>query len=258
MSEVTQHAPGSFCWVELSTTDANGAKKFYTGLFDWTIQDIPIGPDMVYTELQIRQRNVAALCKQQPAEAAAGVPSHWQCYVAAEDAEAIGRKAVELGGKLILPAMDVFDYGRMAVIQDPTGAVFSVWQARKHIGAEIVGETGSMCWHELYTTDTDTAGRFYTGLFGWGVKPSPEYSEFQNNGTSMAGMMAITPQMGPMPPCWGVYFTVDDCDAAAEKAKALGGKVLMGPGDIPHVGRFAVIQDPQGAVFSIIKLNQRM
>ena len=147
----------------------------------------------------------------------------------------------------------------MAVLQDPQGAVFCVWQAKAHIGARLVGETGTFCWDELWTTDPKKAAEFYAGLFGWEAKessadaPAGSYTEWVNAGQPIGGMLQISPEMGPVPPNWLPYFMVEDCDAAGEKATALGGKLQVPPTDIPNVGRFAVVQDPQGAMFSIFK-----
>ena len=121
----------------------------------------------------------------------------------------------------------------------------------------ILQEPGTLCWTELITRDTKAAEKFYTQLFGWssklGTDGGVDYTEMSNGGTPQAGLMALTPQMGNMPPSWTPYFAVDDCDAAAKKATQLGGRIYVPPTDIPKVGRFAVLADPQGAVFDIFK-----
>jgi len=170
MPEVTSHAPGSFCWIELNTSDPAAAKQFYSGLFGWDAEDTPAGPDMVYTMLRIKGLDVAAMCGLQAEQKAHGVPPHWMTYVTVESADDAAAKAASLGGKVMAGAFDVMDVGRMAVIQDPQGAVFCVWQPKAHIGARLVGETGTFGWDELWTTDTKKAVEFYTGLFGWGAK----------------------------------------------------------------------------------------
>jgi predicted enzyme related to lactoylglutathione lyase len=138
--------------------------------------------------------------------------------------------------------------------------MFCVWQAKAHIGARLVGENGTFCWDELWTTNRKKAAEFYTGLFGWGAKEGDMggmgvYTEWQNAGQSIGGMMEIAPEMGQVPPNWLPYFMVEDCDATSEKAKSSGGKLFVPPTDIPNVGRFSVIGDPQGAMFAIIKLT---
>jgi predicted enzyme related to lactoylglutathione lyase len=176
-----------------------------------------------------------------------------------ESADQTATKAKQAGGTVIAEPFDVMEHGRMAVIQDPTGAVFAIWQPNKHVGATLVNETGAMCWNELLTKDTAKAGTFYKQVFGWTEKPMQglqgPYTVFENHGAQAAGMMQITPQMGPMPSNWSIYFAVDDTDKATAKAQQLGAKVMMPPTDIPNVGRFAVLQDPQGAMFCIIKIT---
>src|SRR6185436_7037958 len=149
------------------------------------------------------------------------------------------------------------EVGRMAVVQDPTGAVFAVWQAGTNKGAGIVNVPNSFCWNELGTTDTGKAGDFYGGLFGWGKDVQNfgpmEYTMFTNGERPGGGMFGITPDMGNLPPHWLVYFAVDDCDAKVQKATELGAKVMKPADDIPGVGRFAILLDPQGAAFAILK-----
>jgi predicted enzyme related to lactoylglutathione lyase len=255
--EVTKHLPGTFCWVELATSDGPAAKKFYTSLFGWSFVDNPMGDAGVYTMLQKKGRDVGALYPMGPEQK--GIPPHWGSYVAVENANDAAAHAKELGATVMLEPFDVMEHGRMAVIQDPTGAVFSLWEPKSHIGARLVNEPGSFCWNELYTTDPARAADFYTGLFAW-TKDSKhmdfgEYVIFNFGGRNAAGMMKIPKEWGPVPPHWMVYFAVDDCDNTVEKAKSLGAQVTVPPTDIPEVGRFAMLTDPQGAGFSVIKLT---
>lgn len=254
--EVTRHEPGSFSWAELGTTDAGAAKKFYTSLFGWTFVDSPVGPDMVYTRLQKGGKDVGALYGMgaQPK----GMPPHWTTYVTVASADDAAKKAKGLGGKIVAEPFDVMDLGRMATIQDPTGAAFCIWQAKKNSGAQVMNEPSAMCWSELDTTNTDAAGRFYTSLFGWGTKVGGEYTEFQHGGTSIGGMMKIPKEWGPVPSSWLIYFAVEDCDRIVARATELGGGTVVAPTDIPGTGRFSVLRDPQGAVFAIIKLTVGM
>lgn len=260
MPEVTAHAPGSFCWIELGTSDPAAAKKFYAGVFGWeAVDDTSGGPDMVYTMLKLRGLDIGAMYKLRDDQTTQGVPPHWMTYVSVASADEAAKKAASLGGNVILDAFDVMDVGRMAILQDPQGATFCVWQAKSHFGAKLVGEIGTLCWHELWTTDRKKAAEFYTGLFGWTAKTGEGggtvYTEWSNAGKPIGGMMEITPEMGPVPPNWLPYFTVEDCDATAGKVKTLGGRLQVPPMDIPKVGRFSVIQDPQGAMFAIVKLT---
>jgi hypothetical protein len=255
--EVGKHTPGTFCWVELGTTDQPAAKKFYSDLFGWSVNDLPIGPDSFYTMLQLRGKDVAALCQLNPEQLAQGIPPHWLLYIAVESADEAAKAVIAAGGKTMMEPFDVFDAGRMTVAQDPAGATFGIWQARKHIGSQINNETNTFCWGELATRDTAAATAFYGQVFGWKAKTGdPTYTEFHLGDQPFGGMLTMTPEMGDAPPHWAPYFAVNDCDATAEKAKSLGASMCVPPQDIPNVGRFAVIADPQGAVFSIIKLTQ--
>jgi predicted enzyme related to lactoylglutathione lyase len=255
------HAPGTFCWCELGTSAAAAAKKFYTSLFGWKGVDTPSGPDSVYTMLHLGKKTVGGLYQLDERQRGQGVPPHWLTYVAVASANQAAKKAKALGGTVLAEPFDVMNYGRMAPIQDPQGAHFAVWQARKHKGAQVVGKPGSMCWNELATKDTKAAAAFYTKLFAWKAKPSSAgewYTEFWKGRRSHAGMMALTPEMGDTPPHWLIYFAVADCKRTAAKAEKLGAKLLVPPRPIPKVGTFSVIQDPQGAVFAVIKLKARM
>lgn len=248
MPIVDKYEPGMFCWVELATPDAAASKTFYTSLFGWSANDMPV-PDGVYTIFQKNGHDLGALYQTKD------VPPSWASYINVESADDSAKKAQDLGANLIAPPFDVMDIGRMSIVADPQGASFCLWQARKHIGATIRGETGTLCWNELMTSDIVVARDFYTKLFGWNLKPSPEYTEINVGTTGIGGMMQMTPDMQGMPSSWAPYFAVDDCDATADTAKSLGAQVYVNPTDIPNVGRFAVLGDPQGATFDIIKVS---
>jgi predicted enzyme related to lactoylglutathione lyase len=259
MAEYSSHAPGTFCWPELATTDQKAAVSFYRGLFGWDVNDQPIGPTETYSMFQLRGKEVGAAYTMRPEERQHGVPPHWNAYIAVGNADETVNRAKELGAKVLAPAFDVMEAGRMAVLQDPTGAVFQVWQPNKHIGARIMREPGSLTWTELATRDTEAAKKFYTSLFGWKEKTSTgggmAYTEFSASDTPFAGMMEMNAQMVAMhvPPNWLPYFQVTDVDATANKAKELGASLAVPPLDIPNTGRFSVIQDPHGAAFAIYK-----
>lgn len=256
MTDVTRHEPGSFSWAELATSDPAAAKKFYTSLFGWSVVDNPMGEDMVYTRLQLAGKDVAALYKQMKDQAEMGIPPNWMCYVTVQSADETAKKVKSLGGNVMAEPFDVMDYGRMAVVQDPEGAVLSLWQPMTHTGVQKIDEPGALCWCELSTRDAAKAEKFYGGLFGWGFKTNdPQYHEITRGGTSIGGIRPLGPEMQGVPAHWGIYFQVSDCDASAAKAKSAGGKLCFGPMDVEKVGRFAAIQDPQGAAFSVIQLG---
>jgi predicted enzyme related to lactoylglutathione lyase len=259
MPEIQKHLPGSFCWAEVGTADARRAKAFYGDLFGWTFDDRPAGAFGVYTMCKLRGKDLAGLYEMPPDLLKKGVPPHWMSYIAVADADAACAKIRQHGGRVEQGPFDVMEVGRMAICQDPTGATFSVWQAKAHSGATVMGEVGTPCWFELATKGVEKAERFYRDVFGWSVKLGTDgmpYRELTASGASypMGGMMELTPQHGPVPPHWMIYFTVNDCDADAKRCQALGGKVYVPPMDIPTVGRFAVLADPTGATFAIIKL----
>ena len=259
MQETTDFKPGTFCWVELATTDASAAKSFYTKLFGWTFTDNPVGPGMVYTMLQLDGKDVGALFQMTPEMTAQGIPPNWLSYVSVASADETAQKAKTNGATLLKEPFDVFTVGRMAVIQDPTGAVFAVWQPGTHKGAGTYNVPNTFCWNELATGDTKKAGDFYSSVFGWAKNTKQfgpmEYTIFENEGKGNGGMFAITPEMGKLPPHWLAYFAVDDCDEKVRKATELGAKIMKPADDIPGVGRFAILLDPQGAAFAIIKLD---
>src|SRR5262245_28766260 len=256
--QINNAKSGNFCWFELGTSDQAAAKKFYGGMFGWTAKDSPMGPDAFYTMFQLRGRNVGAAYTLGPEEAKQGVPPHWGTYVAVGNADAMVAKAKTLGATVLAGPFVVAEHGRMAALRDPTGATISLWQANQHPGVGVWGEMGAFCWSELLTRDTTAAAKFYTALFGWKTKVSEgagfPYTHWQNDGADIGGMMAIMQQWGPMPPHWVNYVQVQNCDETAAKAASLGGKVCMPPTDIPNTGRFAMLQDGQGAMLSVIAL----
>lgn len=255
---VKKYPHGTFSWVDLSSTDQSAAANFYKQLFGWSSVDVPIDADSVYTMFQIDGHTVAAVSAMQPEMQAQGMPSLWNSYVTVDDVEAVTKRAAEAGGTVIAQPFDVMGEGRMSVIQDPTGAVVSAWQPLSHIGASLVNIPGALNWNELRTPDAAKAGAFYSEVFGWTMQEDEgpnAYTMFVNDGRLNAGMVEMDESWGPMPPHWTPYFAVENTDAILEKAQELGGTVLVPAVDIP-AGRFAAIQDPTGATFSIIQSSQ--
>lgn len=253
MAEFTDYPPGTPSWVDLSSPDLEASKAFYGSLFGWQAEDL--GPDAGgYSMFKLRDRYVAGLGPVQ----GEGRPPAWGTYVTVPDADATVAVVKQAGGTVFLEPMDVFDAGRMAVFADPTGAVLSVWQPGNHKGAELANEPGAFSWNELNTRDPAAAKAFYTAVFGW----EPEehamgpmtYTEWKINGRSIGGMIDMNPNVpAQVPPHWLVYFTVEDTDATVAAITGKGGTVFVGPLDIPQ-GRFAVVADPQGAVFAVIAM----
>ena len=257
MGKRERYAPGTFCWVDLATTDPAAAKVFYGDLFGWTAEDMPIGEGAVYTMLRLDGDDVAALYDLPADQREQGVPPYWFHYVSVENADAAAARARELGGTVVAEAFDVFDSGRMAIIQDPTGAMVGAWQPRAHIGARRVNDPGSLTWNDLQTRDPEAAIAFYGGLFGWEAERVEQdgklvYVILRNAGRGNGGIMPMTEQHGATPPFWLAYFVVASCDAAAARVRELGGDVLAGPRDVPN-GRIAVVRDRQGAAFALFE-----
>jgi predicted enzyme related to lactoylglutathione lyase len=259
MPVMESYAPGTFCWADLGTSDAGDAKRFYAALFGWTAEDRPMGPGAFYTMLTYQGRAVAALYAQDPASGA-GAP-HWLNYISVASANDTARRTRELGGTVVVEPFDVLDVGRMALVQDTTAAVVALWQPRRHVGAGLLGETAAMCWNELATTDTGRAEAFYAGLFGWSGTTrdlgGTRYTTFALNGAPCSGMSPVDASVGPVPPHWLVYFGVNDCDGQVALVQSLGGAVRVPPADVPGVGRFAVVADPQGATFALFQKEVR-
>lgn len=259
MAKVDWHAPGTFCWAELATTDPESARRFYGALLHWTGEDRPMGPDRVYTMVRVRDRYAAALYGMDAAQLARGTAPHWLVYVCVANVDDSVRVAGDLGGAIIRPAADVMDAGRMAVVRDPMGAKFALWEPKGHTGAGVANEPGAPVWHELYTPDPDRARDFYGQLFGWTAETvdanGRPYTVFSRGDVQVAGMIQLAEEWTSMPTVWTVYFAVADCDGAAKQARRLGGRVTVEPADVPGVGRFALLRDPQGAAFSVIHMD---
>ena len=247
------YAPGTPIWVDLASPDIAGSVSFYGQLFGWQAQDL--GEEAGHYNM-FRQdgKQVAAVAgKMDPNQ-----PTAWSVYVKTDDAAQTVKKAAEAGGNVLMEPFAVMDQGTMAVFADPSGAVISVWQPDKMSGAELLNTPNSFSWNELHTRDMNGARAFYTKVFPWATRVNEipgggEYTEWLVNDKSIGGGMAMGPEMpANTPPHWLVYFAVADTDATVKRAQELGGTVMAPATDIPQ-GRFAVLVDPQGAAFGIIK-----
>ena len=255
MAEMTHYAPGTFCWVDLATHAPEAAKAFYGELFGWISEDISTDYKVPYSMLMRDGKRAAALYEMAPEQ---GAVPYWASYVRVSDVQASAEQAVELGARLAMPAVDVMQLGRMAFIQDPTGAVLGLWEPGSLFGAELDNTYGARSWSELQTRDTAKAARFYEDLFGWTVRTSRSlmdgrYSLFELDGKEVGGMIELDAEWGSMPPNWSIYFGVEDCDSAVAATQRLGGSIVMDPMEVETVGRFAFLGDPQGAIFAVIQ-----
>lgn len=255
MSERTSYEPGIPCWIDLASPDLDATVGFYGSLFGW---DAPEGESSEqtggYRQAMLKGKPVAGLMPLMQENQ----PVAWSTYVSVADADATAAKVSEAGGAVAVEPMDVLGLGRMAAFVDPAGAFFGVWQPGTFVGAELVNVHGAFTWSELNTRDPDAAKRFYGAVFGWRF----EDQEFEGMGTyttihagdgTAGGMLDMRGRVpDEVPPNWLTYFAVDDTDAAVEKLKGAGGGVAFGPVDIV-AGRIAVVTDPHGAAFALIK-----
>jgi predicted enzyme related to lactoylglutathione lyase len=260
MSERTSYTPGTPCWVELSgTPDIEASESFYRELFGWEMPEQPNSVQLGgYRRAKLNGRDVAGVSPRMED----GQPTAWATYVSVDDAAAAVSKVEAAGGTKLTDPIDVMGMGTMAVLTDPAGAVFGVWQPETFVGSELVNETGAFGWNELGTRDTAGAKEFYGAVFGWSAadEDSPRVGTYTiwKVGEAMVGGMLDADVAGipaEVPPHWLVYFTVEDTDAAVEKAKGAGGEVRMEPIDIP-VGRFAVLADQFGASFAVMQPSE--
>lgn len=260
MPVMTSHAPGTFNWIELATSDAEAAKSFYSQMLGWTWIDNPMSDTMVYTMMQKDGNFVCGLFQIHEQMMAEGFHPHWVCYIATDDVEAATARVNEAGGNVINGPFDVFDAGRMSVVADPTGATFGIWQPKDHIGAGLIFEPGSLGWTELNTTDTGAAADFYGSVFGWSHttrptgQPDQDYHFFMLEENGVGGMIQIQPDWGDVPPHWAVYLCVEDVDASFQKAQEMGAEVVVQLMDEANV-RFAFLKDPQGVYFGIVQIT---
>ncbi len=253
--EIDKYEHGVPSWVDVASPDLARTKAFYSALFGW---EIPDGPPEAggYSLAMLRGRTVAGVGPQMNPMA----PPAWTNYVNVDSADDTVKLVAANGGTVFMEPMDVMDAGRMAIFADPVGAVIGIWQPAAHTGAQIVNEVNTWSWSELITTDVERSKEFYGAVFGWGASTHGDgpgaYTELTVDGRSIAGMMAKPPMMpAEVPPFWGVYFTVDDADAAAKRITELGGTIVAGPMDI-EPGRFVTVADPVGVVFSVIRFTE--
>ncbi len=260
MPKVESYKQGTPSWIDLSTTDHEGAKSFYASLFGWQYQDNGVGNGQYYSMAQIDGYAAGAIATQHPEEAQLGIPPHWNVYITVDDVDEVAERVPELGGNVLVAPMDVFDAGRMTVVQDLVGAIVMFWQPMEHIGAEVRDEHGALTWTLMLTTDKDAAASFYSDLLN--IEVAQDAMSSPDGGTvhqllvvgqPVASIMNMPQQLVDMgvPSHWEVYFGVDDAQAVCDAAAANGGQVYMGPAEMGPMGTIGYMQDPQGAQFGV-------
>lgn len=256
MQIVTNYPDGIFAWVDLTTPDIDKAKAFYSGLLGWELEDRPTDGGPPYTMAFIEGHTVAGMGPMMPDMVAQGHHAYWNSYLKFDDVDAAIVNVTSAGGSVLMPPMDVMREGRMAIVKDPEGAIFGLWQPGNHKGAELVNAPNCLIWNELQAHDTETARAFYRSAFGWtDAVDDSGYITFFQDGRMHAGGMAIDPSWGEVPPNWSIYFMVEDVHAMAKRVAELGGRVINGPFPTGTMGEAVVVADPSGAVFTLMKFN---
>lgn len=256
MPSIDQHPAGNFVWMELATTDPPAAKRFYHELFGWQPCDIPMGPDFVYTMFLLHGREACAAYTMKAEDRALGVPPNWLLYIAVDNADQAVSRALELSGQPLSPAFDVPGVGRMAVIRDPVGAIFAIFQPGSHRGMGIVAQNGAFCWADLQTPDRQLSAKFYGDLFGWefvlGKDKDPGgYLHIRNRDQYIGGLPPGRNLPPGVPPHWLGYFQCESCESKTAQALALGASMKVPPMTVEGQLHFSVVADPQGAVFAL-------
>jgi len=258
MARVMTRLTNKPAWIDLASRDAGASRDFYSKLFGWQIEVNPDPQYGGYGRAKLEGRDVGGIGpaqdpNQQPA---------WSLYIGTDDIADLTRRVKSAGGAVVAEPFDVGDQGKMAVYRDPAGAFISAWQPTAMGGFQTTGPN-AFGWAELNARGRDRALPFYTQVFGWTTKSSdmgpnqPPYIEFLLDGESIAGAWEM-PQAIPAgtPSYWQVYFSVDDVDAAFRRAIELGAKEMFAPDDFPG-GRFAIVADPEGASFGLLKTTPR-
>ena len=250
MPERTSYEPGTPSWVDLGTSDPDASRAFYGKLFGWTADEPgPVEETGGYTMFRKDGKLVAGVGPLQDANQ----PVAWSTYVSTDDVDGLVQRARDAGATVMVEPMQVMDAGRMAFFGHEAFGAIGAWEPGRHTGAELVNEPGSMTWNELHTRDLEAAKAFGQAVFGWTAaawEGSP-YTIFNLGENGVAGATGMVPE--GTPPHWMAIFAVDDADAAVAKVRELGGSVVVEPMDAEGVGRFAIVADPQGATFGVIK-----
>jgi predicted enzyme related to lactoylglutathione lyase len=257
MPKFDKYQQGTPCYVELMTPDQAAAAEFYRQIFAWEIAEYELPEDAgagLYLQGQISGDTVCGISGQMPGME--GHPAFWGVYLAVDDVDATAAKVDAAGGKVEAPPFDVMDLGRMAAIQDPTGARVNLWQAGSTPGTQVANEPGTPTWNELVTPDVEKALAFYAEVVGIGSKKSEMVGGDYTSITNVAGEVvggALPPMMEGIPPHWNVYFNVADADVVAAQIEALGGTTVAPNFDVEGVGRMGFFADPHGAMFAVMQ-----
>ncbi|MBX3097800.1 MAG: VOC family protein [Fimbriimonadaceae bacterium] len=256
MSENT--APRAHAWIEINTHNPDATRDYYTSHFGWGTHGMDMGPEMgTYTMFTHNESPFGGIVHLQ-GEMAQGMPAKWMVYFNTPDVDACAARCEELGGKVLHPPFDIPTIGRTAYLADPHGNHFYAFKSASEGSGDEPMPSGPESWFEIATTDVESTRNFYNSLFGWGNEKWPmgemgDYHMFTYGGKAFAGIDNFGTGMDG----WNVVFDSDDVDAAAADCKARGGSVQMEPHDIPDVGRSAVLADPHGTKYELMKSFQK-
>jgi uncharacterized protein len=254
MTRVVLHPSNRPIWFDLMTTDAKAARRFYGAALGWSF-DTP-SPDMGdYAIGRVGDAPASGIGSIPPGQ---DWPPAWSVYFGVTHAESTIRDIVAAGGKVMSPVEAIGEFGRMAMCEDPTGAVFGLWEPGVHTGAGIIDEPGGMAWCEVNTRDATAAAAFYRSVFNltgevMEMQGTP-YHTLRQQETPVCGVLQMTAEWGDLPPHWMAYFAVANADDAKAAVEGNGGTIPYGPFDTPY-GRVCVVRDPQGAMVSLIELS---
>lgn len=240
-----------FVWFEYVSGDTQKAKGFFGELFGWTTQEVPM-PEGAYEMIASGGRTIGGYSPT-PSGAPAG-EAHWLTHLAVADAKEAAAQVTKLGGKVVKPAFKVGDFGSMAIVADPQGGTLALWQPAKS-EEQPAPTANTFCWNELASSDPAASVAFYTAIGGFTSKtmemPTGAYHVLEAGGQPRAGIMAK--MMPAQPHAWLPYVQVASADKTADKAKQLGGTIIVPPTDVPNVGKFAILTDPQGGAIGILQ-----
>jgi predicted enzyme related to lactoylglutathione lyase len=250
---MSHEADGRWVWHEMNTTDMGVGSEYYRSLFGWGADEMDMGEFGKYLMLKVGEVPVVGMGAAQP-----GAPSHWLSYLHTSNLEGSVAKVPELGGTLLAPIFEIPRIGRAAVVQDPDGGVFALFQGTEGGGEErdwsAPPAMHSVCWVELMAKDPSKVLPFYTGLVDWSAVPmGPDMTVFKKGEAMVASVRQMPPEAAGAPSHWMVYMLVDDVAVSQKRSEALGGVTFKGETEIPGMGRFAVVQDPAGGVFALWK-----
>jgi predicted enzyme related to lactoylglutathione lyase len=247
---------GAPCWIDIFTSDPDGARSFYCDLFGWTATE----PDPAMGGYFNFSKDGVIVAGGMHNDGSHDTPDRWSVWLAVEDAKSTLDAAVERGAEVVIPPMDVADLGVMASVVDPGGALIGMWQPGELAGFGVIDEPGAPAWFELHTRAYADSLDFYRGVFGWNTFVASDVPEFRyttlgEGDAGLAGVMDDSVFPGEGPALWHVYFKVADADAAVARVLELGGTIGRPAEDTPY-GRLAEGFDPTGTMFKLMGPNK--